>query len=164
MVHCPWDFSGKNTGVGCHSILQGIFPNQGLNLRLLNWQVDFSPLRHEGSSNYLQGILKQNKQTKNTELFVCVYKITVTFYQWLSNWIYQTQRLSNLENLLSMLYKKLYTCCSFLVPLFLANYSSIFYDRSLFILAGSISKMHLHSTDAHLISAALWTECFYFHK
>ena len=23
---CSWDFSGKNTGVGCHSLLQGIFP------------------------------------------------------------------------------------------------------------------------------------------
>ena len=23
---CPWDFPGKNTGVGCHLLLQGIFP------------------------------------------------------------------------------------------------------------------------------------------
>ena len=28
---CPWDFPGKNTGVGCHSLLQGIFLNQGSN-------------------------------------------------------------------------------------------------------------------------------------
>ena len=27
----PWDFSAKNTGVGCHFLLQGIFPTQGLN-------------------------------------------------------------------------------------------------------------------------------------
>ena len=27
----PWDSPGKNTGVGCHVILQGIFPTQGLN-------------------------------------------------------------------------------------------------------------------------------------
>ena len=32
---CPWDFSGKNTGVGCHFLLQGIFLTQGLNLSLL---------------------------------------------------------------------------------------------------------------------------------
>ena len=32
---CPWDFSGKNTGVGCHLLLQGIFPNQGSNPSLL---------------------------------------------------------------------------------------------------------------------------------
>ena len=28
---CPWDSPGKNTGVGCHFLLQGIFPTQGLN-------------------------------------------------------------------------------------------------------------------------------------
>ena len=32
---CPWDFPGKNTGVGCHFLLQGIFLTQGLNLHLL---------------------------------------------------------------------------------------------------------------------------------
>ena len=31
-THSP----GKNTRVGCHSLLQGIFPNQGLNLGLLH--------------------------------------------------------------------------------------------------------------------------------
>ena len=31
---CPWDFPGKNTGVGSHSLLQGIFLTQGLNLSL----------------------------------------------------------------------------------------------------------------------------------
>ena len=33
---CPWDSPGKNTGVGCHALLQGIFLSQGLNLRLLS--------------------------------------------------------------------------------------------------------------------------------
>ena len=28
---CPWDSPGKRTGVGCHALLQGIFPTQGLN-------------------------------------------------------------------------------------------------------------------------------------
>ena len=32
---CPWNFRGKNTGVGCHFLLQGIFPTQGLNPCLL---------------------------------------------------------------------------------------------------------------------------------
>ena len=31
---CPWDFSSKNSGVGCHFLLQGIFPTQGSNLHL----------------------------------------------------------------------------------------------------------------------------------
>ena len=33
---CPWDFPGKNTGVGCHSLLQGVFPTQGSNWHLLH--------------------------------------------------------------------------------------------------------------------------------
>ena len=40
-------FSGKNTGVGCHALLQGIFPTQGSNpclLHLLNWQAGSLPL------------------------------------------------------------------------------------------------------------------------
>ena len=32
---CPWDSPGKNTRVGCHFLLQGIFLTQGSNLRLL---------------------------------------------------------------------------------------------------------------------------------
>ena len=31
----PWDSPGKNTGVGCQALLQGIFPTQGLNLHHL---------------------------------------------------------------------------------------------------------------------------------
>ena len=38
------DFPGKNAGMGCHFLLQGIFPNQGLNLCLLHWQEDSLPL------------------------------------------------------------------------------------------------------------------------
>ena len=33
---CPWDSPGKNTGVGCHTLLQGIFLTQGLNPCLLH--------------------------------------------------------------------------------------------------------------------------------
>ena len=33
---CPWSSPGKNTGVGCHALLQGIFPIQELNLGLLS--------------------------------------------------------------------------------------------------------------------------------
>ena len=32
---CPWDFPGKNTGVGYHFLLQQIFPTQRSNLHLL---------------------------------------------------------------------------------------------------------------------------------
>ena len=45
---CLWDSPGKNTGVGCHALLQGIFPTQELNLclllSLLHWEVGSLPL------------------------------------------------------------------------------------------------------------------------
>ena len=33
-LYSPWNPPGQNTGVGRHSLLQGIFPTQGLNLPL----------------------------------------------------------------------------------------------------------------------------------
>ena len=33
---CPWDSPGKNTGVDCHSLLQGVLLIQGSNLGLLH--------------------------------------------------------------------------------------------------------------------------------
>ena len=43
------DSPGKNTGVGCHFLLQGIFPTQVSIPRLLYWQVGSLPLSHLGS-------------------------------------------------------------------------------------------------------------------
>ena len=34
----PWDSPGKNTGVGYHFLLQGIFPTQGSNSGILHWR------------------------------------------------------------------------------------------------------------------------------
>ena len=50
---CPWDSPGRNTGVGCQSLLQGIFLTQVSNLCLLcllhcRWIL--YPLSHVGSS------------------------------------------------------------------------------------------------------------------
>ena len=47
-ILCPCNFPGKNTGVGFHFLLQGIFPTQESNLCLLHWQEDSLPLNHQG--------------------------------------------------------------------------------------------------------------------
>ena len=47
----PWGSPGKNTEVGCHALLRGIFPTQGSNLHLLcflHWQVGSLPLSQPG--------------------------------------------------------------------------------------------------------------------
>ena len=46
---CPWDSPGKNTGVGCHALLQGIFPTQGWKPGLLHSRQIFYCLSHWGS-------------------------------------------------------------------------------------------------------------------
>ena len=61
---CPWDFPGKNATAGCHFLLQGIFPTQESNPRLLHrlhWQVDSLPLAPPGKP---QGLLQKKKKFK----------------------------------------------------------------------------------------------------
>ena len=45
----PWDFPGKSTGVGCHFLLQGIFPTQGSNPGLPHCRQTLYCLSHQGS-------------------------------------------------------------------------------------------------------------------
>ena len=61
---CPWNSPGKSTGVGCHFLLQGIFPTQGLNphlLCVLYWQVGSLPLALPGKLPTILGILFDNQ-------------------------------------------------------------------------------------------------------
>ena len=44
----PWNFSGKSTGVGCHFLLQGIFPTQGSNPGLPQYRQTLYRLSHQG--------------------------------------------------------------------------------------------------------------------
>ena len=70
---CSWDFPGKNTGVSCHFLLQGIFPTQGLNqclLPLLHCRWILCLLSHRGSSKsfpisvLLEGTIRQITMSK----------------------------------------------------------------------------------------------------
>ena len=53
---CPRDSPGKNTRVSFHFLLQEIFPTQGLNPHLLNWQVDSLPLSHQRITSKFRGL------------------------------------------------------------------------------------------------------------
>ena len=52
---CPWDFPGKNAGVGSHSLLQEIFLTKGLNLGLPHCRRTLYSLSHQ---EMLLGFLK----------------------------------------------------------------------------------------------------------
>ena len=49
---CQWSSSGKNTGLGCHVLFQGIFPTQRSNPRVLHCQVGSLPLMPPGKPLY----------------------------------------------------------------------------------------------------------------
>ena len=67
----PWDFSGKNTGVGCHSLLQGIFLIQGSNLGLMHCRQILYCLSCQGN--------------------LCMYNWIVLLYTW--NWLNSVDKL-----------------------------------------------------------------------
>ena len=72
----PWDFPGRNTGVGCHSLLQGIFPTPGL----LHYRWILYLLSHQGHPVLLEGAFKISVFTPPTishtwEIYL--YKATV---------------------------------------------------------------------------------------
>ena len=45
---CPWDSPGKNTGVDCHSLLQGNLPDPGIEPRSPALQTDSLPSERPG--------------------------------------------------------------------------------------------------------------------
>ena len=60
---CPWDFQGKNTGRGCHSLLQGICPTQRWKPHLLHCRQIPYHLRHQGRPDFENVMLNEMSQT-----------------------------------------------------------------------------------------------------
>ena len=52
------DSPGKNTGMGCYALLQGIFPTQGLNPGLLHHEWILYSLSHQGKKIYKLNYIK----------------------------------------------------------------------------------------------------------
>ena len=52
------EFSSKNTGVGCHFLLQGLFPTQGSNPGLPHCRQTLYPLSHQGSHHGISVFIK----------------------------------------------------------------------------------------------------------
>ena len=55
-LYSPWNSPGQNTGVGGHSLLQGIFPTQGSNPGLLHCRCILYQLSHKGSPRILEWV------------------------------------------------------------------------------------------------------------
>ena len=73
------DSPGKNTGVGCHALLQGIFPTQGSNPGLLHRRWILYYLSHQESLSLLQGIFPT--QESSLSLLHCRWILYQLTYQ-----------------------------------------------------------------------------------
>ena len=78
-LYSPWNSPGQNTGVGSVSLLQGIFPTQGLNPGLPHGRQILYQLSHKGSPvtymwNLKYGIneliyeMEADSQTQKTDM------------------------------------------------------------------------------------------------
>ena len=69
---CPPHSPGKNTGVGCHSLFQGIFPTQGSNLGFLHCRQILYHLTHQGSPTHIIKLIKMKLTKIKSILRACV--------------------------------------------------------------------------------------------
>jgi len=74
---CQWGFSGKNTGLGCHALLQWFFQTQGSNpylLHLLHWQLVSLQLEPPGKPSCLTLVLLgEREKSKVAENWICAW-------------------------------------------------------------------------------------------
>ena len=61
-LYSPWNSPGQNTEVGSLSLLQRIFPTQGLNPGLLHCRQMLYQLSHKGSPGKIKGKRKRELQ------------------------------------------------------------------------------------------------------
>ena len=97
-LHNPWNSPGQNTGVGSLSLLQGIFPTQGLNPGLLHCRRILYRLSHKGSLNLVGGgdiLFIGHLDYQTVERKVCVLSffdlpvgLTQKYSQILIRWIF----------------------------------------------------------------------------
>ena len=88
---CPWGSPGKNTGVGRHALLQGIFPTQGLNPHLLclfYWQAGSLPLVWPGKSLGCWNHASISQHMEPTQPPLLLYKSQASLFHLLSQAIF----------------------------------------------------------------------------
>ena len=110
-LHSPWNSPGKNTGVGSLSLLQGIFPTQGLNPGLPHCRQILYQLNHKWSPRILEWIAnpfsKGSSQSRNRtgvsciagRFFIIVYTLIIYTLFWWSGTIENAQYLQCLPAL-----------------------------------------------------------------
>ena len=84
---CPWDFPGKNIGVGCRFLLQRIFLTQGSNLclfHLLHWKAGSLPLTPTGKpQRVLKPVTHEWKNSSKNKWMTSSFSFfNLIFFKW----------------------------------------------------------------------------------
>jgi len=79
-LYGPWNSPGQNTGVGRHSLLQGIFPTQGSNSGILHCRRILYCLSHQGSPRILEWVAypfsRESYWSRNWTRISCIAQLT----------------------------------------------------------------------------------------
>ena len=81
-LYSPWNFPGQNTGVGSHSLLQGIFPTQESNPGLPHCRRVFYRLSHQGSPRILCIAFAYHGQISGVWVMWAALKCSTGLYGW----------------------------------------------------------------------------------
>ena len=89
-LYSPWNSPGQNTGVDSLSLLQGIFPTQGLNPGLPHCRQILYQMSHNGSHKEI----KEDQKTVCSTILILwhIWKILMRRYSW---WFYQKVEIVN---------------------------------------------------------------------
>ena len=95
-LYSPWNSPGQNTGVGRLSLLQGIFPTQGLNPGLLHCRWLLYQLSHKGSPRILEWVaypfFSGSAQSRNWTRISCIEG------RFFTNWAIREAKLNKQTN------------------------------------------------------------------
>ena len=83
-LYSPWNFPEQDTGVGCLSLLQGIFPTQGSKPGLLHCMQIFHQLSHKGSPRILEWVA--NPVSSGSSLPRNQTRVSWIAGRWFINW------------------------------------------------------------------------------
>ena len=70
-------FQGQSTGMGCHFLLQGIFPTQGLSPGLSHCRQTLYRLSHQGRPVYKSLLMKVKEESEKVGLKLNIQKTTI---------------------------------------------------------------------------------------
>ena len=84
-LYSPWNSPGQNTGVGSLSLLQGIYPTQGLNPGLPHCRWILYQLSHEGSPRFVYVVANVTMIWNSHKVLLYCSKCQnlISFYAWI---------------------------------------------------------------------------------